>query len=148
MKLPVPQRGQPLDVAFINDIVSSVNELWNKIMVNISAYSSLWTLAGRKSIKTSESKFVSGYQEVTLGATTTAGASQEFTFTFDVGFMYPPIVVVSPVSTSTSSAIKTSLRAIITAVTTTDVKIIIVNEGTSSADIKVGVNLIAVGVPV
>jgi hypothetical protein len=43
MKLPVPQRGQPFDVSLISGIITSINELWDNLVINASNYASLAT---------------------------------------------------------------------------------------------------------
>ena len=50
MKLPLPQRGQPFDVSLISNIITSINDLWDSLVVNASNYASLWTIEGKKSI--------------------------------------------------------------------------------------------------
>jgi len=64
MKLPIPQRGQPLDVTFISDIVRSVNDLYDKVAIKVSAYANLWTARGRKQVRSSKVKFVSGQVKI------------------------------------------------------------------------------------
>lgn len=150
MKLPTPQRGQPLDVSFINDIVTSINSLWDKIVVSASSYSSLWTMAGRKIVKSSETKIITGQVQVTA-QTATANGSFAFSYTFDVGFAYPPIVTATVQNTNSTDFTK-GLRVILTSISQSDVKGIVVFETASTANasesLNTYVNLIAVGIPV
>lgn len=146
MKLPLPQRGQPLDVAFIYDLVNSVNQLWSKLTVSVSAYASLWTVGGRKNIRNSEVKIVTGYYKIGKTSVDSAGAKESFEYYFDIAFKSIPVVVATAIATEGSSATSKSGTATITSVTTNMVK------GTVRFDdkgtIDMGVNIIAIGEPV
>lgn len=144
MKLPVPQRGQPFDVSLVYKIIESINGLWDRIAVNASAYAILWTSQGKKNIRNSEVKIITGQQKLT-NSTVKANEYQKFSYTFDIPFKFPPIVTVSPISTDSSDATKNTY-AVITAVDTTKVEGFVKFElaGTSN----MSVNIIAIGVPV
>jgi hypothetical protein len=145
MKLPVPQRGQPLDVSFVYDIVNSINELWNRVAVNASEYASLWTIAGRKSVRATEIKFISG--QVQLSKTSvTANTFEEFSYNFDIAFRYPPVVTASPISIASATDASKSCYVIITEVSPSGVKGVVKFE--IAGNISMAVNLIAIGVPV
>lgn len=146
MKLPLPQRGQPFDVAFIYDIVNSVNELWSKVTVSASAYASLWTINGRKINRNSEVKFVTGYVKLPKpSADVAAGTKVDFEYFFDLAFKYPPVVTVSPVSAGTATGTAKSATAMITTLTTNMVKGSVRFDEKGTYDI--GINIIAIGVP-
>lgn len=148
MKLPVPQRGQPLDLSFIYDLVNSVNELWTQIATRVSTYASIDTASGRKSVRSSEIKFVAGYKEVLSSETSvSAGSTVAFQYDFTNEFMYPPIVTLTPItigSSNTEASKNTSV--VVTSVSTSRVEGIVKFDVTGKA--AVGVNIVAVGVPV
>ena len=145
MKLPVPQRGQPLDVSFVYDIVNSINELWNRVAVNVSAYASLWTVDGRKNVRATEIKFVTG--QVTLSKTSvTANSYQDFSYNFDIAFKYPPVVTATPISIASPSDASKNCYAIITEVTPSSIKGVVKFE--TAGTVSMAVNIIAVGSPV
>lgn len=146
MKLPTPQRGQPLDVSFIGDIVASINSIWDKIVINASAYSSLWTLEGRKALKSSESKIATG--QVTIQTTSaTANGFEKFSYEFEIAFRYPPIVTAT-VQNANTNDFSRGLRVVITNTTTSSVDGIVIFETASTESAQTLVNLIAIGVPV
>ncbi|MCF8135655.1 MAG: hypothetical protein K9J32_09240 [Synechococcus lacustris] len=145
MKLPVPQRGQPLDVSFVYDIVNSINELWNRVAVNVSAYASLWTVDGRKSVRATEIKFVTG--QIPLSKTAvTANSFQDFSYNFDISFKYPPVVTATPISIASATDASKACYAIITEVTPSSVKGVVKFE--VAGTVSMAVNIIAVGSPV
>ena len=56
-KIPLPDRGQPLDVTYIYQIANAINDLSNSISSATDSYTSIQTLdAGIQSIKTSQAK--------------------------------------------------------------------------------------------
>jgi hypothetical protein len=147
MKLPIPQRGQPLDVTFLSDIVRSVNDLYDKVAIKVSAYASLWTASGRKQIRSSEVKFVSGQVKVNTEKTTSTDQYVDFEYRFDIAFKFPPVVTATPISlrATTSKAAKDA-TVILTSVGTNSVRGTVKFE--TIGEFTVGVNIIAIGVPV
>jgi hypothetical protein len=147
MKLPIPQRGQPLDVTFISDIVRSVNDLYDKVAIKISAYASLWTLSGRKQVRSSEVKFVSGQVKINTEKAASASFYVDFEYRFDIAFKYPPVVTATPISLrSTASNAAKNATVILTNVTTSSVNGSVKFE--TAGEFTVGVNIIAIGIPV
>jgi hypothetical protein len=147
MKLPIPQRGQPLDVTFISDIVRSINDLYDKVAIKVSAYANLWTVGGRKQVRSSEIKFVSGQVKINTEKTTSADQYVDFEYRFDIAFKFPPVVTATPISLN-QNASKSAKDAtvILTGVTTNSVKGTVKFETTG--EFSVGINLIAIGIPV
>ena len=147
MKLPIPQKGQPLDVTFVSDIIRSINDLYDKVAIKVSAYANLWTINGRKQVRSSEIKFVSGQVKISTEKTTSANQYVDFEYRFDIAFKYPPVVTATPISLrATASKAAKDASVIITDVTTNSVK------GTAkfetAGEFTVGVNLVAIGIPV
>ena len=144
MKLPVPQRGQPLDVSFIYKIVESINALWDAVVINVSAYASLWTRDGIKAKKASEIKVITG--QVQIGKQSVkADTYKDFSYTFDIPFAYPPIVTATPIATEETDAAKNAY-VVLTYVSENQVKGFVKFELKGS--VNIGVNIIAIGVPV
>jgi hypothetical protein len=147
MKLPVPQRGQPFDISFVYKITESINALWDKVAVNVSAYASLWTKEGPKQIRVSETKIITGRATLNLGASVKANDDKEFIYDFDISFRYPPVVTVSPILDGTATAANKNVYAVISSVTTSQVKGFVKFE--KAGDVSgMSVNIIAVGLPV
>lgn len=149
MKLPEPSRGQPLDVSFIGQMVKSINLLWDKLIINASSYASIWTEKGRKALRASDIKVVTGRYDTAITTASATATTKPFTYDFDIAFKYPPIVTATPLSagsTSTPTKALQGLRAIITETTTSRVTGIIVFEGGADA-VTISVNIIAIGIP-
>jgi hypothetical protein len=147
MKLPIPQKGQPLDVTFISDIIRSVNDLYDKVAIKVSAYANLWTVNGRKQVRSSEVKFVSGQVKINTEKTTNNDQYVDFEYRFDIAFKFPPVVTATPISLETTpSKSAKDATVIVTTVTTNSVKGTVKFE--TKGEFTVGVNIIAIGIPV
>lgn len=142
MKLPIPQRGQPFDVSLISNIITSINELWDNLVVNVSNYASLKTSEGRKSVRLTEVKLVTGTYELANQSIKTAGEPKSFNYAFDMPYALPPVVTATVQATDNTTQSKNAF-AVITSVTESRVEGVVVfsSKGTAS----VIVNIIAVG---
>lgn len=141
MKLPVPQRGQPVDVTLLSDIVASINDLYNQVVIKASAYASLWIPGGRKQVRSQEVKFYTNQVKVSTKGQA-AGAVVSFEGAFDIGFAFPPIVTVSPYGNSGEAKQST---AVLTEVTSSYFKGTLKLEKAATQDISI--NVIAIGQP-
>lgn len=90
-RLALPQRGQPLDVSLVYEIINSINELYTNS--NRSTYSSLGStldLSQPNTVKTANSKIVTG--TINVDSTKTKAV---FNFPGN-NFSRPPIVTATP----------------------------------------------------
>jgi hypothetical protein len=136
MKLPIPQRGQPFDVSLISNIITSINELWDNLVVNVSNYASIFTIEGRKSIRLTEVKLLTGTQTIE-SQTFSAGSNKAFQYIFDMPFLFPPVVTAT-VQSGTGAA-----YPVITSISDSRVDGIIVFPAKLTASVTV--NIIAIG---
>jgi hypothetical protein len=148
MKLPLPNRGQPFDLALVYKIIEQINNLWNEVGLRVSSYSSIQTAKESiSSVRSSEVRTVAGFVNVIDNACLKTNDDKPFNYTFDRAFKYPPIVSTSleTIGESNTEASKTS-TVILTKVSTSTVEGIIKFETAGTAAVRV--NLIAVGIPV
>jgi len=144
--LPVPERGQPLDVTYIYNIVKTINDISNQLG-NTSQYKFLTIDTpneGKQSTKTSEARIIGGYVQVGGGSSQTAGSTQPFSYSFSNEFKFAPIVTVTPVNTGNTDAgkdVSVSILSISPSKVEGTVKF---NVG---GDVAIGLNLIIVGIP-
>jgi hypothetical protein len=143
--LPVPERGQPLDVTYIYQIVQSVNELYTQVAPSKRGYLVVDTdRNGSQTVKTSEASVVGGYEQVSTSSLQTAGTSLSWSHDFEKEFRYPPIVTATAYNKGASDAGK-DVTVTINSITTSKV------EGTVKFNLggetTMGINLIAVGIP-
>ena len=144
--LPVPERGQPLDVTYIYQIVKAVNDLSTAASTSINKYVTVDTPnAGKQSVKTSEARVVGGYISVTKGDNQTSGSTKDFSYSFPTEFKFTPIVTATPVSTGTASDAGKDVVVTLSSITTSSL------EGSVKFNLggitNVGINFIAIGIP-
>ena len=144
-KLPLPERGQPLDVPYIYQLVDTVNKLSTEVSSATYKTTSVdTTSAGRQNLKTSEARFVGGIIEVANNSTVSAGNEKTFSYDFPSDFKFPPVVTATAVNTGNTPAGQ-NVSVILKTVTISKV------EGTvrfnASGDLSLAVNLIILGIP-
>jgi hypothetical protein len=144
-KIPVPDRGQPIDVAYIYQIVEALNELSSKVSSSTYGYVSVDTVAGNQSLSSSETKIVAAEKSIYSALTTvTADSKASFSYSFNGEFQYPPIVTATPILLQgTSSGQDVSI--VIDSVTNSQVSGTVNFNSAGSVALKV--NIIAIGVP-
>jgi hypothetical protein len=149
-RIPLPERGQPLDLTYIYQLANSINEISNQLSPSVSKYSAIDGVEGplgRQSVRTSDLKFIGGYLEVNNNFVATADDEEPFSYQFLQDFVYPPIVVATPIligDNSTESS--TSASVILQNITTTQVNGIVKFDTPGNA--SVGINLIIMGISV
>ena len=143
--LPVPERGQPLDVTYIYQIVKAINDLSSQVSTSTNKYVTVDTpVSGKQSVKISEARIIGGYKQVTTSVTKTAGSTEPFFYDFGTDFKFAPVVTATPINVGNTDAGK-------------DVSVTINNISTSrlegtvkfntGGDTTIGINIIIVGIP-
>ncbi len=144
-RIPIPQRGQPIDTTYIYDIVNAVNDLSNQVSSATYKYTNIDTVsAGKQNIKTAESKIVGGYIEIANNSTVNAGNEKTFSYDFPADFKYAPIATATPVNIGNTPAGRDA-TIVLTSVTTNRLEGVV--RFGSSGNISLAVHLIVVGVP-
>ena len=144
-KLPLPERGQPLDVPYIYKLVDTVNQLSTEVSSATYNYTTVDTVsAGKQSVKTSETRIIGGYVEVANNSTVTAASEKSFSYDFPSDFKYQPIATATPVNIGNTPAGQ-NVSVILKTVTTSKVEGIV--RFGASGDLSLAVNLIIIGIP-
>ena len=144
-KIPLPERGQPLDVPYIYKLVDTVNQLSTEVSSATYNYTTVDTVsAGKQSVKTSETRIIGGYVEVANNSTVTAASEKSFSYNFPSDFKYQPIATATPVNIGNTPAGQ-NVSVILKTVTTSKVEGIV--RFGASGDLSLAVNLIIIGIP-
>ena len=144
-KVPLPERGQPLDVTYIYQLADTINDLSTQVASATYNYTTIDTVsAGKQSIKTSEARMIGGYVEVANNSTVSAGNEKTFTYDFPSDFKYQPIATATPVNIGNTPAGQ-NVSVILKTVTTSRVEGIV--RFGASGDLSLAVNLIILGIP-
>lgn len=144
-RIPLPERGQPLDVSYIYQLANALNELATQVSPATYKYVTVDTPnVGKQSIKASEARIIGGYIEVANNSTKTAGDEVTFSYDFPSDFKYAPIATATPLNIGNTSAGK-DVSVILKTVSTSKVEGVV--KFNSSGDLSVAVNLIVIGIP-
>ena len=144
-KIPTPDRGQPLDVTYVYQIVEAINDLSSQISSAKYKYASIDTSEGRQSTLLTDTKVVAGEVSVYSAITpVTAQTEESFIFSFKGEYKYPPIVTATPVLIDGTSSGK-DVTVVISSVTGSAVNGIV--KFASSGNLALRVNIIAIGLP-
>lgn len=144
-KVPLPERGQPLDVAYIYQLAESINDLSTQVSSATYNYATIDTVsAGKQNLKTSETRVIGGYIEVANNSTVTAASEKTFTYDFPANFKYPPIATATAVNIGNTPAGQ-NVSIILKTITTSRIEGVV--RFNASGDLSLAVNLIIIGVP-
>ena len=144
-KVPLPERGQPLDVPYIYKLVDTLNQLSTEVSSATYNYATIDTVsAGKQSVKTSETRIIGGYVEGANNSTVTAASDKTFSYDFPSDFKYSPIVTATPVNIGNTPAGQ-NVSVILKTVTTSKVEGVV--RFGASGDLSLAVHLVIIGIP-
>lgn len=147
-RVPLPERGQPLDVAYLYGLSVAINDISDQLVSNNNKNVTVDTPgygSGRKSVIPSDSKTVGAYLEVARSSKITAGNQRDFTCEFATPFLYPPIVVASPINIDGTKA-GGDVSVVLQSITEGSVKGSVTFN--TSGEASLALNIIAIGIPV
>lgn len=144
-QIPLPERGQPLDVNYIYSIVNAVNELSKQISPSSSRYVTVDIPGdGPRSVKASEARIIATEKVVVTNASRNIGDEETFEYPFPAEFKFKPVATATPVNTGQTSAGE-NVTVVLKSVGTSRVEgIVKFNE---TGNLSVSVNILVVGIP-
>jgi hypothetical protein len=143
-RIPTPDRGQPIDVPYIYQLATAVNDISDQIDASSERFTTIFTRdAQKQDLRTSDTRIFASFLDLYSQVEVRAGDTKEFVFQID-NFKFPPIATVSPINTGTS-VISNDVLAVITSITNSEIRGFV--RFNSSGQVSVSVNVIAVGVP-
>jgi hypothetical protein len=144
-RVAVPERGQPLDVAYIYSLATAINDLATQVSDNATQYSTIYSSTmGNQNVKTNELRIVTATENVINGETVIADTIKDYSFNFPSDFKYIPTVTMTPVNIGKNDY-GNNVIVTIKEVTTSRVDYTVRFNLTGS--LSLSVNLIAVGLP-
>jgi hypothetical protein len=142
--IPLPERGQPLDLAYVYQLANAINDLSASVVTSSQKYTTLDTPVGRQSLRTSDAKVIGGIIPVANNSIITAGNEKSFFYDFPADFKHSPVATATLVNVGGTPAGK-DVSVILTSITTSRIEGV-VRFGTSG-EVTVSVNVLAVGIP-
>lgn len=144
-KVPLPDRGQPLDVTYLYRIAEAVNDAVDTISTATYNYTSIDSKGiGREDVKNSNAKIYATYYDVVADETVSGNTTKTFTIPFASEFKYPPIVTATPVNAG--STVGNDVLVVINSVSTSGVTGT-VRFNSSGQVTNISVHVIAIGLP-
>lgn len=144
-KVPLPDRGQPLDVTYLYRIAEAVNDAVDTISTATYNYTSIDSKGiGREDVKNSNAKIYATYYDVVADETISGNTTKTFTIPFASEFKYPPIVTATPVNAG--STVGNDVLVVINSVSTSGVTGT-VRFNSSGQVTNISVHVIAIGLP-
>jgi hypothetical protein len=143
-KIPLPERGQPIDVSYIYQITNAVNQLSDQVSTTGYNFTTVDTpSAGKQNIKTSEARVIGGSVNVD-GTSVVAESTQPFTYSYSGNFKYTPIVTATIINRGLTPA-GDDATVVITSVDASGLSGLV--KFRKAGNVSVAVNLIIVGIP-
>lgn len=142
--IPLPDRGQPLDLAYVYSLAQAVNTISDQLSPSSSKYMTVDTIVGKQTIRTADSKVVGGVITVTNNSIVTAGNERSFFYDFPSDFRYAPVVTATVVNVGDTPAGK-NVSVTLSSITNSRVEGVVKFD--ASGEVSVSVNLIAIGIP-
>ncbi len=144
-KIPMPSRGQPIDVTYLYQMANAINDVSNEISSATYNYTTISTReADNQTIPTRSAKIIGSYVDIARDESVTAGTTKPFYFTYSSDFKYPPIVTATVVNRGTSD-IGDDVTVVIRSVTTSRIDGVV--KFNSSGQVSTSVNLLIIGIP-
>jgi hypothetical protein len=145
-KIPLPERGQPIDVSYIYQITNAVNQLSDQLSTTGYNYTSIDTpSAGKQNRKTSETRIIGGSVVVTSNSSQNADTTKTFTYSYNGNFKYTPIVTATVVNTGGVGTAGDAATVVLTSVDANGLTGLVRFDKAGNASTTV--NLIIIGIP-
>lgn len=144
-KIPLPERGQPIDVSYIYQISNAVNEIQESLSTTGSNYTTIEARPGDKqNIKTSEARIIAGSVIVTSNSSQTADSTKSFTYSYSGDFKYTPVATATVVNNGQTAAGE-GASVVITSIDANGLSGLVRFD--KAGNVSTTVNLIIVGIP-
>jgi hypothetical protein len=145
-KIPLPERGQPIDVSYVYQITNAINQLSDQIATTGYNYTTIDTpSAGKQNVKTSETRMIGGSVVVTSNSSQTADSTKSFTFSYNGNFKYTPIATATIVNTGGVGTAGDGATVVLTSIDANGLTGLVRFDKTGNASTTV--NLIIIGIP-
>jgi hypothetical protein len=145
-RIPLPERGQPLDLSYMYSIVEAINSLASEsaAITQKNNFVLKGITGNRQTQKILNSQVIASYFDIVQATAVTAGTLRTEKIIFDPVFSAPPIVTATIVNTSNTTS-STNTTVTVSNVTASGCTLNI--RFNSAGQASLGVNVIAVGLP-
>jgi hypothetical protein len=148
-KIPLPERGQPIDVSYIYQITNAVNQISDQVNSAGFNYTTVEVPGiGKQNIKTSESRIIAATVAVTTNSQQTSGSTKAFSYSYNGNFKYPPVATATIVNNNvagTAGNAGDNAVVVLTDINSNSLSGLV--RFNASGNVTTSVNLIIVGIP-
>jgi hypothetical protein len=145
-KIPLPERGQPIDVSYIYQITNALNEISDQVVTTGQNYATIDTpSAGTIPIKTSELRVIGATVTVTSNSSQNADTTVKFPYSYNGNFKYTPIATATVVNTGGAGTAGDGATVVLTSVDANGLTGLVRFDKGGNASTTV--NLIIIGIP-
>ena len=143
-KIPLPERGQPIDDSYIYQITNAVNQLSDQVSTTGYNFTTVDTpSAGKQNVKTSEARVIGGSINVD-STSVVAESTKSFTYSYSGNFKYTPIATATIINRGLTPA-GDDATVVITSIDASGLSGLV--KFRKAGNVSVAVNLIIVGIP-
>lgn len=145
-QINTPSRGQPLDVTYLSQIVTALNDVTTKVSSATKNNTTIYKREGSSSQSVSNyaTRMIAGYANVSSNEPVSQDQIKTYTFNFPNDFLYAPIVVVTPQNLGGNS-IGDNVIVTVRTVTTSNAEIAI--KFNKQGNVSLALNIIVMGLP-
>jgi hypothetical protein len=148
-KIPLPERGQPIDVSYIYQITNAVNQISDQVNSAGFNYTTVEVPGiGKQNIKTSESRIIAATVAVATNSQQTSGSTKAFSYSYNGNFKYPPVATATIVNNNvagTAGNAGDNAVVVLTDINSNSLSGLV--RFNASGNVTTSVNLIIVGIP-
>lgn len=144
-KIPLPERGQPLDVSYVYEMAQAINDLSKEVSPATYDYVTIQTADyGPQNRKATEIRVIGGLVKLASSRSVLSGDQLPFSHSFAGEFRFPPIVTATPVNVGQTPA-GSNISLVLNDPSTSSVNGFV--KFNTSGEVSVNVNLIIIGIP-
>lgn len=144
-KIPLPERGQPLDVTYVYELAQAVNDLSKEVSPATYDYVTVQTADnGPQNRKVTEVRVIGGLVKVASSQPVTPGEQLNFSHSFAGEFRFPPIVTATAINVGQTPA-GANVTVVLNDPSTSGVSGFV--KFNTSGTASLNVNLIIIGIP-
>jgi hypothetical protein len=144
-KIPLPERGQPLDVTYVYEMAQAINDLSKEVSPATYDYVTVQTADnGPQNRKVTEVRIIGGLVKVASSRNVTTGEQLNFSHSFAGEFRFPPIVTATAINVGQTPA-GSNASVILNDPSTSGVSGFVRFNTSGAASLNV--NLIIIGIP-
>ncbi len=144
-RVPLPERGQPLDVNYMFAMANAINDMAQQISPSSSKYVTIDVPgADRQSVKASEARIIGAYKMVVTNSSKNIGDEEPFEYVYPAEFKFRPIAIATPENIGQTPAGE-NVSVVLKSVGTSRVEgLVRFNE---TGNLSVAVNILVIGIP-